>query len=201
MNSIPGLTKGKFGFEGDITLKAWQGFQTRKGPYASIDSDNGSDGIFRISTGGDMVDNHPEVKDFHVMAYKFLTEHQEKIKNAILISLFAEYQDIQADYGYKGDEKNAFMPDISVTDDFKRLIGLANVHLLNVEKEGFGYVGYEFGCTWDGEHGLGIMTHKDRIIKIGGADISFLTWVANRDLKPEIDAHRDDPKKPWWKFW
>jgi hypothetical protein len=56
---------------------------------------------------------------------------------------------------------------------------------MNVSKDGFAYVGYEFGCTWDDEHGLGFMTHKDRIIDFGGADTSFLTWVASGDLKSD----------------
>jgi hypothetical protein len=29
------------------------------------------------------------------------------------------------------------------------------------------------------------MTHKDRIIDFGGADTSFLTWVAEKDLSSE----------------
>jgi hypothetical protein len=44
------------------------------------------------------------------------------------------------------------------------------------EKDGFAYAGYQFRCTWDQEHGLGIMTHRDRIIEIGGSDSSF-AWV------------------------
>lgn len=52
-------------------------------------------------------------------------------------------------------------------------------------KDGYAYVGYEFGCTWDEEHGLGFMTYKDRIVDFGGADSAFLTWVARKDLKSE----------------
>ncbi|MGN6495293.1 MAG: DUF6985 domain-containing protein [Agriterribacter sp.] len=46
-------------------------------------------------------------------------------------------------------------------------------HLLNVSKNNIAYVGYESGGTWDDEHGLGIMTHKDRGIQIGGSDYAF----------------------------
>jgi hypothetical protein len=77
------------------------------------------------------------------------------------------------------------MPDVNDVSQFKSLIGLSTVHLMNVSKDGTAYIGYEFGCSWDDEHGLGFMTHKDRVIKIGGADTSFLTWVAKEDLNPE----------------
>lgn len=77
------------------------------------------------------------------------------------------------------------MPDVENITQFKSLIGLSAVHLLHISKEGTAYVGYEFGCTWDDEHGLGVMTHKDRIIEIGGADTSFLTWIAEDDLNTQ----------------
>ena len=41
----------------------------------------------------------------------------------------------------------------------------------------------DIGCTWDDEHGLGFMVHGDRVVKLGGADTSFLEWVAERDVK------------------
>ena len=74
------------------------------------------------------------------------------------------------------------MPDVENIEQFKDLIGLSQIHLLNVSKDNVAYVGYEFGCNWDDEHGLGFMTHKDRIIDFGGADTSFMAWVAEEDL-------------------
>jgi hypothetical protein len=64
------------------------------------------------------------------------------------------------------------------------LIGLSSVHVLSVAKDGIAYIGFEFGCTWDGEHGLGVMTHRDRVIEVGGADTSFLAWIAEQDAEP-----------------
>ncbi len=70
-----------------------------------------------------------------------------------------------------------------------------------------------FGCTWDSEHGLGVMTHKNRIIEIGDASTAFLTWIADKDRDPEGEnsdsvfiALQEDVmtmplRKPWWKFW
>ena len=42
------------------------------------------------------------------------------------------------------------------------------------------YVGWEFGCTWDDEHGLGVMTHGNPIVNVGAADIAF-GWEAKND--------------------
>jgi hypothetical protein len=50
-----------------------------------------------------------------------------------------------------------------------------------VTRSNAAYVGLEFGCTWDEEHGVGVMTHQGRAVKIGGADTAFLAWVAEGD--------------------
>lgn len=83
------------------------------------------------------------------------------------------------------EDADSLMPDVEHVSQFNNLIGLSTVHILNVSKENTAYVGYQFGCTWDDEHGLGIMTHKNRVIQIGGADSSFLTWIAKKDLNPD----------------
>jgi hypothetical protein len=61
------------------------------------------------------------------------------------------------------------------------LIGLHALHVHPVEKDGLPYVGFELGCTWDHEHGLGVLMHGPRVVDIGGADTAFLLWIATRD--------------------
>lgn len=185
MSKIPGLVldEDEFGFEGAIELAIWKGFQSRNGAYGAQDSEAPSNGVFCIRTGGDMVVDEPKIEDYHVKAFNYLVENQIEIKMQILNALLEEYPKLQDLYDYDTQEKEEYMPDVRHIEDFKNLIGIANIHLINVEKNGVGYVGFEFGCTWDNEHGLGIMTHKNRIIKIGGGDSAFLTWVARADLK------------------
>jgi glutamine amidotransferase-like uncharacterized protein len=171
--------------EGTIQLPAWAGFQSRKGAYGSADGQEKSDGLVKLIVGGDMVLDNPEVTQVHVEAYNYLVQNQEGIRDAILTALLAQYKELQEDYGYYDEDAASVMPDVNDVSQFKSLIGLSTVHLMNVSKDGTAYIGYEFGCSWDDEHGLGFMTHKDRVIKIGGADTSFLTWVAKEDLNPE----------------
>jgi|GEM_PF-7134692 len=35
-------------------------------------------------------------------------------------------------------------------------------------------VGYELRCAWDTEHGVGVMTHEDRVVEVGQADTALL---------------------------
>ena len=73
------------------------------------------------------------------------------------------------------------MPDGESGDDLRWLIGLSTVRIFNVSKEGCAYIGFELGCSWEDEHGLGVTTHKKRVVKVGGADTAILEWIAEKD--------------------
>ncbi|WP_425077861.1 DUF6985 domain-containing protein [Psychroserpens sp. S379A] len=171
-----------FDIEGEVYLPAWKGFQSRKGIYGSKDSSAETDCVFDYVVGGDSTLILDKPKDYQYNAYNYVIENQETIKEIILVALLKKYPEIQNTYDYEPDEKEEIMPDISNINEFKTLIGLSRLHFVNVHKDNVGYVGFEFGCEWDDEHGLGIMTYMDRVIKIGGADCSFLQWVAEEDL-------------------
>jgi len=218
IDKIPNLEIEIFGsskssikrIKGFVTLSAWSGFQSRQGPYASVDQTTPSDGKVKLDIGGDMVVEEPIVTQEHVNAYNFLVTNQEKIRDTILNSLLTKYPELQELYDYDPETAADIMPNVNNVSQFKSSIGLSSIHLMNVSKDDIAYVGYEFGCSWDDEHGLGVMTHQDRVIEIGGADTSFLTWVAEKDLKPKKTNDENVPgeapvnpknNKPWWKFW
>ena len=185
MTNIPGLKLDEDGFayEGEILLSSWAGFQSRNGPYSGIDSQTPSNGKCQIFVDADYKQDDESAKPYYINAYNYLLENQERIKQQILDSLLSHYANWQTLYGYGPEEKEEYMPDVDHVDNFKKLIGLSIVHLIDVEKDGFGYVGFEFGCTWDEEHGIGVMTHKDRIIRTAAADTAFSTWVAEEDKR------------------
>ncbi|WP_291353386.1 hypothetical protein [Desulfosporosinus sp.] len=168
--NIPNVSLGEYGYEGTIHLTSWNGFVSS------------SKGVYRLDIGGDMVQKDPHLSNEHLVAYQYTVDYQNEIRDRIIEALFKIYSDLHADYGYEGDEKLEYMPDVEAYEDFKRLIGLSQVHIMNVYKDGMAYVGYELNCTWDEEHGLGIMMYKDRIVELGSADTSFLTWIAEKDL-------------------
>jgi hypothetical protein len=182
MNTIPNINLVDGRLEGKIALPIWKGFQSRQGTYGSIDSNEPSNGEYKISIGGEVFVDNQTITTEHINAYEYLTTHSKEVYTVILERLLAEYKNLQPKYGYDEETAKEIMPDIDDVEQFKNLIGLSQIHLLNVSKDEAAYVGYEFGCTWDDEHGLGFMTHKNRIIDFGDADTSFLTWVAEKDL-------------------
>lgn len=165
---IPNISLGEFGYEGTISLEAWDDFLTKK------------NGVYGLDIGGDMVMEDPQIEDEHVAAFHYIVENQNTIRDTVLEVLFRNYKDLQEYYGYEGEELERFMPDINEINELKNLIGLLNVHIMNVYKDGMAYFGLEFDCTWDEEHGFGVMIYKNNVVELGGADMSILTWVAER---------------------
>ncbi|MBL8742379.1 MAG: hypothetical protein JNK04_14825 [Myxococcales bacterium] len=69
---------------------------------------------------------------------------------------------------------------------------LTHVNVLAVAKQKRAYLGFSFGCSWDGEHGAGVMIHKRRRVTDGGADHAFLGWLAKRDGGAALNAASPD---------
>lgn len=158
------------GFDIIFELKYWQDFfkENEKLYYNLLDED------------GEIV-GKPTAEQQNGLEY--LQKNQEVILRNLLNGLLKKYPDLQNIYNYSEENKQDFMPDLKGIQDFADLLTPINFYVTSVIKEGYPYIGFGFSCSWDSEHGLGVMTHKDRIIEIAGADIAFDTWTAEKDLK------------------
>nr|WP_315026311.1 hypothetical protein [uncultured Chryseobacterium sp.] len=112
----------------------------------------------------------------------YLQENQERILENMLLELLKRYPDLQKKYNFSKRDKVNFMPDLKDIQGFSDLLSPTYFYVTSVIKDSIPYIGYGFSCSWDSEHGLGIMTHKDRIVEIGGAEIAFDNWTAEKDL-------------------
>jgi hypothetical protein len=146
------LTFNPADFDWKIYLEAWKDYHV---------SDN-SRGEVKLTMGGDKA-QMPAINIAHVNAIKYTLENQRKIQQKIIQSIL------------KSRPKQN-------KESLKNNIELKAVHIIDVQKDDMAFAGYEFRCSWDKEHGLGVMTHKDKVISLGGADRSFLTWVAEKSI-------------------
>ncbi len=178
----------KFELENDLFWKTetvlpfWRGFQSRRGPYGAQDSESPSDGTVEIVFAPEGCDTSA-LKIDEVALVEWFLENVPQISEALLFSVFEAYPTLQKKYGYSDQELDAFMPDIEHTSDLQNYIGLHLVFIHPITKNGIPYIGFEFGCTWDPEHGLGVLMHGTRTIDIGGADTAFLLWIAEKDAR------------------
>jgi len=110
-------------------------------------------------------------------ALTYQIQNANHVFASILERLFPYYQEMRPRYlEYLGDAAERLMPAINQPQGLSPLIDLRQVHIHPWEKSGVGYVGLQFGCTWDVEHGLGVMMHDHRVVDLGGADVSF-AWA------------------------
>lgn len=195
-------------YEGVMSLPAWRGFQSRLGRYGSKDSNESSNGEVKVFIKGRQVDQVKTTTEEQIQALGFLNDNDAKIRDEILHALLKEIPEIRDIYEDLVLEMN------SITD-FKPVVGLSIVHVMDSDKDGFAYIGYELGCDWDEEHGIGVMMHKDRVVEIGQAEISFNSWITYKDNGTEMEQEAkwkaenrvvvaeniNESKKPWWKFW
>ena len=63
------------------------------------------------------------------------------------------------------------MPNICAPHELGRLLELQNIYILLSGKTV--KIGFEFSCSWDMEHGLGVMTQSDKVVKIGSGETAF----------------------------
>jgi hypothetical protein len=173
LQAINDLKIEENGYQGKVDLPCWKDYV--------IEGATPHDGRININIGqayGDVLHTITTADVNGVAAALGRTEdHQQQI----LDKLLAEYPKWKPDYGYSEEDAKHFMPDVTSKEAFKNLIMLANVHVLPVEHEGIAYIGYEFNCQWDVEHGMGAMFHDARMVELGMAESSFMLSKAQSD--------------------
>lgn len=166
---------------GTVLLRSWAGFQSRRGAYGSLSAHIESDGSAGLNVIPQDDDARTPPLPEQANAFGYLVDHEQTVSDSIQRAIFSRYPSMRDSYGYSEEEAADLMPEIDGIEKLRSLIGLSNICVLPVAKSGIAYIGFEFGCTWDCEHGLGVMTHKDRVVEVGGADASFLEWIAEDD--------------------
>jgi hypothetical protein len=112
-------------------------------------------------------------------AMAFHLEHGQEVFSAVLAALQPYYAKMRPRYlSFLGSEADSLMPAVQSAEQLSRLIDLRHVHVHPWTKDGVGYVGLQFGCTWDQEHGFGVLMHRDRVVSVGSADVSF-AWSSD----------------------
>lgn len=112
---------------------------------------------------------------------RYLKENQEEILKNMLSELLKQYPDLQKKYNYEEAYKKDFMPDVSHINGFAELISPTISYVFPITKDDYPYIGFSFSCSWDGEHDLGFIVHKNRVVEIGDATLAFDIYTAEDD--------------------
>ena len=163
----------KFGFNGyywqaDVALPAWSDFTAGNTTSLTFAPEGKDEGPMRA----DEIALTTWVRDNHEMQKHLLL-------NAVLEAYPEFRHQFFEDYNIKENQDD--LPMVTSADGLSKVIALEEIFVHQISKDGLPYVGYQFSCDWDEEHGLGVLMHHKRVIEIGGADCAFTLWVAERD--------------------
>ncbi len=165
-------------------LPAWSGYQIRDGSYGSVSSSGRSDGTVKILFAPEGRDDGP-LSSNETELVKWVIDHQAAVHDAMLEKLFVEYPAMreQALDWFDKDEAKRVLPKVRFPEQLKDLVGISSINVHQIEQDGKPFVGVELGCTWEVEHGVGILLHGSKPLEIGGADTAILLWIAKRHMK------------------
>jgi len=188
---------------GKIYLETWAGFASSSGIYGKKETKKKADGTIMAHIIAAAVDDTYILSQAQFNAIKFLKENEQRMQEVLLHGLLKEHPNTKEIY------KDA-MPKIETISDYKDTLEVGFIHIMNCEKDDHAYIGFELECSWDDEHGVGVMMHRDRLVKIGLAEESFNHWNCYDDKGTSESEHltwKNENKeieidqKMWWKFW
>jgi Leucine-rich repeat (LRR) protein len=109
-------------------------------------------------------------------AFLHFLKTRDTICNAVVSVIFDYYQ---TNWGFwRGEYGDALLiPELQSRDDLKRVIRFGTLYVLDDPAKGAAVIGYCFDCSWDAEHGLGVLVRGGRVIELGENDI---TWNGPR---------------------
>jgi hypothetical protein len=105
-------------------------------------------------------------------AFLDFLKNQDAICNAVVNAVFDYYQ---THWGYWRGEygHDLLIPELQSRDGLKRVIRLDTLYVLDDPRNDGAVVGFCFDCTWDAEHGLGVLVRGGKVIELGE---NAVTW-------------------------
>ena len=165
-------------------LPAWSGYQIRNGPYGGVSEAGLSDGRVQILFAPEGRDDSPLLAS-EIELVKWVIESEAALHEGAVKMLFDAYPRLREEALEWIDEEEAseLLPEVQSADELKQLVGISSINVHQIMKDRIPYIGIELGCTWDDEHGLGILLHGSNPLEIGGADTAILLWIAEKYAK------------------
>ena len=113
-------------------------------------------------------------------AFRAFQQNAELLCRRVVDAVYDLYRSIWADLrtptppGQVPDpDEERLFPELNDHDGLKGMIRFEGLSLIHVSGSDQAVLGFCFHCTWDIEHGLGVLVHQGEIAEIGEND---LTW-------------------------
>jgi hypothetical protein len=105
-----------------------------------------------------------------VAAYAYLKDHEVELRDKILATMLKMVRD---HYDFSDLENSDELPKIESLEELQTNMQIQGILVHEYAKDGYAYIGISFVCTWDEEHGAGVLLHRDRIVEYGTGDTTY----------------------------
>lgn len=110
----------EFFWKARVTIPSAQGFQCRGGPVEGTDPSDGKTELVFAPEGRD----DRLLSDEELALVNWFLEREATVFNSVIQGIAFRYPALQQQYGYSDDEKDEYMPDVTTSEDLRRLVGL-----------------------------------------------------------------------------
>lgn len=206
--------KAFLGIEAEIELAQIKEF--RKASKYNKDED----GVITVSVHVINTDTYSKAQE---NAFDYFQQHFSNIIEEILSKIYSDSTELLEIYGTFDNDFGGF-PEVKTKEELKDYLDITCITILDDEKEGYAYYGLTGNCSWDGEHGFGVMMHKATVIELGDYNTGSSgsneihkhnnTYTEEMRIKDEeyeklhlesIEKMKHEDKiqlnKRWWQFW
>ena len=149
----------------NYTFNGNWGFKIELEKFKQLEFDNSSNEVEIVIR--DFLDDEMEPLNQQINTMNYVLNNQEVVVDSLLDSIWKKWKEIYEDFSIDDDKD---FPNIIKKNDLKKVISIRTIYIQPLHKNDFAYYGLEGNCMWDEEHGLGFISHKDRIIEFGGAE-------------------------------
>lgn len=110
---------------------------------------------------------------------------EQALRDAFLSGVLEAYPGIREEYAPDFDppERHLYLPEVVAAGDLGALLRPTGLLVHPVGDGQDVYVGVEADCTWDQEHGLGVILRGLRGIHVGSAEHASQTWIIEQKIK------------------
>jgi hypothetical protein len=141
-------------------------------------------GSVRIVYAPEGRDESPLTEE-EIARVRWLVEHEAEVHAAVTARLFEEYPTIRAEFledFEHAQEAATRLPEVGTLAELEALLGVDEINVHPLEKDGLPFVGVELRCAWEEEHGVGVLLHGTRVLEVGDADTAILLWIAKKHV-------------------
>ena len=164
-----------------LRLPSWAGYQSRNGAYGSRDKSESSDGSVELIFAPEARGLEP-LTEQEMLLISWFELNEPDVSESVKASIIDWCSPQSLDRTSRFDFDDDF-PVIVNEEDLKDNVGLYAVNIHQLDVGGVPYFGFEFGCEWDEEHGLGVLMHGTRLVEVGLADTAIHLWLAEQDAE------------------